>query len=135
MASRDLNALRPVMRPMVDPWLDSCAAAGIDVLVTCTYRSYDEQTSLYAQGRTTPGPIVTYAKAGQSAHNYGLAIDVVPVINGKPDWNGGDPVWQQIGGMGQAQGLEWYGAPGSLFKELPHFQHPNWKILAQQVDT
>lgn len=135
MCSRSLNDLRPEIRPKVDAFLDACTTAGIDLLVTCTLRSSAEQNALYAQGRTIPGPIVTRAQAGQSAHNYGLAIDVVPMVNGKPDWNGGDPVWQQVGALGQAQGLEWYGAPGQSFPELPHFQHPNWKILASQITT
>lgn len=39
------------------------------------YRSFDEQAELYAQGRTTPGPVVTRAKAGFSMHCYGLATD------------------------------------------------------------
>ncbi len=34
-----------------------------------SYRDNALQARLYAQGRTTPGPIVTYKKAGQSKHN------------------------------------------------------------------
>jgi peptidoglycan L-alanyl-D-glutamate endopeptidase CwlK len=37
--------------------------------LTCVHRSNDEQSALYAQGRTTKGKIVTNAKAGQSKHN------------------------------------------------------------------
>jgi peptidoglycan L-alanyl-D-glutamate endopeptidase CwlK len=37
--------------------------------LTCTHRPAEEQTTLYAQGRTAPGPIVTWAKAGESKHN------------------------------------------------------------------
>jgi peptidoglycan L-alanyl-D-glutamate endopeptidase CwlK len=87
----------------------------------------DEQAALYAQGRTTPGRIVTNAKPGQSAHNYGLAIDIVPLVNGKPDWTGDDAVWQQVGKLGMAAGLEWLGAPHSEFVEQAHFQLPNWR--------
>ena len=135
MSSRNLADLRPEVRPLVDKFLAACIAAGIDVLVTCVYRSGAEQNALYAQGRTTPGLKVTNAQAGQSAHNFGLAIDVVPIVNGKPDWDGMDPVWQQIGSIGQAAGLEWYGAPGQPFPELPHFQLANWKLIAQQIQT
>jgi peptidoglycan LD-endopeptidase CwlK len=120
---------------MAEAFLTACRAAGLDVLVTCTMRSMAEQTALYAQGRTTPGKIVTHAQAGHSAHNYGLALDVVPIVNGKPDWFESDPVWQQIGAFGEAAGLEWYGAPGAKFPELPHFQHPTWELLIQQVTT
>jgi peptidoglycan LD-endopeptidase CwlK len=128
--SRNLDDLRTEVRPMVDLFLADCATAGIDILVTCTLRSMEEQAALYAQGRTTPGRIVTNAKPGQSAHNFGLALDVVPIVNGKPDWDGTHPVWDQIGQLGQVRGLQWLGAPGSPFREEAHFQHPNWRTLA-----
>jgi peptidoglycan LD-endopeptidase CwlK len=86
--------------------------------------------ALYAQGRTEPGHIVTDAPPGESAHNYGLALDIVPMVNGKPDWEGTDPVWQRVGALGEAAGLEWAGAPGFPFHEMPHFEHPTWRALA-----
>lgn len=128
--SRKLDDLRPEVRPMVDAFLAACEAAGADVLVTCTLRSGEDQDALWAQGRTKPGHIVTNARAGQSAHNFGLAIDIVPMVNGKPDWNGSDPIWKQIGEHGVAAGLTWLGSPGSSFSEQPHFEHPNWRALA-----
>jgi peptidoglycan L-alanyl-D-glutamate endopeptidase CwlK len=45
--------------------------------LTSGYRSKKEQNELYAQGRSKPGQVVTNAKAGQSYHNYGLAVDFV----------------------------------------------------------
>ena len=130
MSSRSLGDLRPEVRKQVDAFLNLCAASGIDILVTCTLRSRDEQAALYAQGRTAPGPRVTDAGPGRSAHNYGLAIDVVPIVNGKLDWDRKDPVWQKVGQLGVTAGLEWAGSPGYPFPELPHFQHPNWRQLA-----
>lgn len=127
MSTRSLDALRPEVRSLVDTFLSSCALAGFDVLVTCTFRNDAEQTALYAQGRTEPGHIVTNARAGQSAHQYGLAIDIVPMVNGKPDWNGADPIWSEIGVLGEAAGLTWLGAPDSTFHEKPHFEFPNWR--------
>src|SRR4030088_3519409 len=118
--ARSLGDLRAEVRPMVDAFLADCVAEKIDVIVTSTLRSPMEQEALYAQGRTSPGRIVTNAKPGQSAHNYGLAIDVVPIVNGKPDWSGADPVWETIGKLGQAAGLTWLGAHGSTFPEDPH---------------
>jgi peptidoglycan L-alanyl-D-glutamate endopeptidase CwlK len=128
--SRDLNLLDARFRPMADAFLAACASVQIDVIVTCTFRSSGEQMALYNQGRLTPGPIVTNAKPGQSAHNYGMAIDVVPVVNGKCDWNGHDLVWQEIGHIGQSRGMTWLGAPGSSFPEMAHFEHPNWRELS-----
>jgi peptidoglycan LD-endopeptidase CwlK len=124
--SRSLDDLSPLVRPMVDAFLAAAQAAGLDLLVTCTLRSMEDQAALYAQGRTAPGPIVTDAQAGQSAHNYGMAIDIVPIVNGKPDWQGKDPVWKQAAQLGQAAGLEWAGKWVN-FPESPHFELPNWK--------
>lgn len=73
---------------------------------------------------------MTNAKAGQSAHNYGLALDIVPMVNGKPDWNGKDLVWQTIGELGQQVGLTWLGAPDSKFPEKAHFEFSDWRALA-----
>lgn len=127
--SRSLDDLRAEIRPLVDSFLQTGLGEGIDILVTCTLRTNEEQEALYEQGRTAPGKIVTNAKPGQSAHNYGLAIDIVPIVNGKPDWIGEHPVWQQLGKLGQDSGLEWAGAPSFPFHELAHFQLPNWRIL------
>lgn len=106
-------------------------AAGIDYILTCTYRSDDEQDKLYAQGRTTPGGIVTNARAGESKHNTvdrdgkpaSQAFDIVIMKNGKPDWNVKNPDWKKAGMIGKSCGLEWAGDWKS-FKEFPHFQLP-----------
>lgn len=126
--SRSLDDLHPEVRPLVDKFLEACKAAGIDILVTCTHRSNEEQAALYAQGRTAPGKIVTNAKPGQSSHNgmlngkpASLAIDVVPMRAGKPVWSVSDPVWQQVGELGEKAGLEWAGR-WKRFREFPHFQ-------------
>ena len=51
-----------------------------------TLRSFAEQDAIYAQGRTKVGDIVSYAKGGQSFHNYGLATDGVLLLD--KDGNG-----------------------------------------------
>jgi peptidoglycan L-alanyl-D-glutamate endopeptidase CwlK len=124
--SRDLNELSPAVRPLVDRFRDSVSDEGIDMLITCTRRTPQEQAALYASGRTVAGPVLTNAKPGESAHNYGLALDVVPIVNGKPDWNGTHPVWERLGQLGEAAGLEWAGR-WVTFQEKPHFQLPNWR--------
>lgn len=97
-------------------------AQGINVMVVSGYRSFAEQNRLYAQGRTTPGNIVTNARGGQSLHNYGLAVDVVPIgANGQPNWNVPNSTWQKIGAAGVRQGLEW-GGNWTSFVDRPHFQ-------------
>ena len=50
------------------------------------FRTFKEQDDIYAQGRTKKGKIVTFSKAGQSYHNYGLAVDIVMLLD--KDGNG-----------------------------------------------
>jgi peptidoglycan LD-endopeptidase CwlK len=135
MSSRKLTDLHPQMQPMVTRFLANARAAGIDLLVTCTYRSNAEQAALYAIGRTKPGRIVTNAKPGRSTHNTtlngkpaALAVDVVPLRDGKPVWSASDPVWKRVGEIGEKVGLEWAGR-WTTFREFPHFQHPQAKTL------
>jgi peptidoglycan LD-endopeptidase CwlK len=127
--SRSLDDLFPPARRRVDAFLASCKENGIDLLVTSTYRDIESQNALYAQGRTTPGNIVTNAKGGQSFHNFRCAVDVVPLVNGKAVWDGKDPIWAKVGELGKAAGLEWAGE-WKTFKELAHFQYTGGLTLA-----
>lgn len=99
-----------------------------------TLRSYGEQNELYAQGRTKPGKIVTKAKGGESAHNFGCAFDIVLLIdrdgNGSYetaswetniDFDGdGRADWMEVVNIakqyGWECGIDWH------FKDAPHFQ-------------
>jgi peptidoglycan LD-endopeptidase CwlK len=144
-----LGDLRPATRTKAEAFLRACDAnpwlqrTGIDVIVTCTWRSNEEQAVLYAIGRTKPGRRVTNAKPGQSAHNdthegrpWSRAFDVVPLRAGKPVWGTqGDgidaddrddqrddlEIWQRVGAIGESVGLQWAGRWTS-FREFPHFQ-------------
>lgn len=129
MPSRKPEDLHPDLLPLYRKFESAAAANGIDYLLTCTYRSNEEQDRLYAQGRTTSGSIVTRARAGQSAHNFTIegkpaskAFDVVPMEHGKPCWDDKHPAWQELGAIGQRIGLKWYGAPDAKFREFPHFE-------------
>lgn len=123
--SRKLEDLLPVVRTKAEKFLEECKAAGIQIIVTSTLRDNECQEQLYCQGRTTPGAIVTNAKAGESMHNYGVAFDIVPLRNGKCVWGtkGEDlDLWKKVGAIGVQCGLEWAGNWNS-FKEFPHFQY------------
>jgi peptidoglycan L-alanyl-D-glutamate endopeptidase CwlK len=122
--SRKLEDLLPIVKSRVDLFLDLCKQSGIDVIITSTYRDTESQDALYAQGRTIPGSVVTKAKGGESFHNYRCAVDIVPIINGKADWNGSHPVWAKLGELGKEAGLDWAGG-WKTFKELAHFQYTN----------
>lgn len=131
--SRKIEDLNPVVAEMARRFEAECKAEGIDFIFTSTYRDNESQSALYAQGRTTPGKIVTNAKAGQSFHNFRVAFDVVPLRNGKPVWGttGEDlKLWQRMGAIGKRCGLEWAGE-WRTFREFPHFQFTNGRTLAE----
>jgi peptidoglycan L-alanyl-D-glutamate endopeptidase CwlK len=95
-----------------------------------TLRTFAEQDALYLQK-----PKVTNAKGGQSYHNYGLAIDIVLLIdkdnNGsyetaswdtKNDFDGDQKSdWQEIVSIFKRYGWEW-GGSWATFPDMPHFQ-------------
>lgn len=160
MASRRIEDLHPEMQSRARACIAAWERAGLDVLITCTWRSNEEQNDLYAQGRTKPGRIVTRARGGQSDHNHvdpltrkpaALALDFVPLRNGKLVWgtsgNGidDDPtddqkddleLWQRCAAIAkEVGGLVWYGEPGSSFKEFPHLRHPSAKEISSLEAT
>jgi peptidoglycan L-alanyl-D-glutamate endopeptidase CwlK len=90
--------------------------------VTQALRTWQDQEALYAQGRNGTGEVVTNAEPGHSYHQFGLAVDVVPLLlNGQPDWNKKHPVWQRIIDVGRSLGLT-EGAQFRSFPDYPHFQ-------------
>jgi len=117
-------------------FLEKCKVANYDIIVTSTFRDLECQRILYEQGRTRPGKIVTNAKPGYSFHNYKVAFDIVPIINGKLIWHTtgeAKNIWIAIGIIGKKCGLEWAG-DWSKFKEYPHFQFTNGKKISDFLE-
>lgn len=130
--SRDISDLLIPVQARVKKFLLLAKNAGIDILITSTYRDAESQAALYAQGRTAPGKIVTNAKPGQSWHNHRCAVDFVPVRNGKPVWGtkGVDgELWARCGALAEQAGLEWAGR-WVKFKEMAHVQYTGGLTLA-----
>jgi len=137
MASKRLEDLQGPAAKVFAEWVYECTKAGIDVLVYCTYRSAREQDDLYAIGRTVKGKVVTNAKGGDSMHQYGVAIDCVPMYQGKPLWNGDlpstpkhDRLYEKMAAIATKLGIEWSGN-WKTFKEMAHFQYTQGLTLAQ----
>ena len=122
-SERRLQQLHPALASAVRAVIADLATRGIVVEVVQGLRTYKEQDELYAKGRTKPGPIVTQARGGQSNHNFGLAVDLCPFTDDKPDWNAPMSVWAAIGGSAEARGLEW-GGSWKKFLDKPHVQLP-----------
>lgn len=116
-----LESLKPKVRGLAEKLINECKNLGYQINITQTLRTIEEQDALYAQGRIKPGNIVTKAKGGYSLHNFGVAFDICPIVNGKAAWND-TTLFKKIGEVGIRLGLEWGGAWVS-FPDLPHFQY------------
>jgi peptidoglycan LD-endopeptidase CwlK len=131
--SRDLAHCHPLLLPKVQAWLRAAKDAGLDPLITCTYRPQSEQDKLYAQGRTTPGKVVTWTRHSNHSFALGntpssLAIDFVPIVYGKAVWTANHPHWKALGALAAAQGLVW-GGNFLKTKDFPHIELANAREL------
>lgn len=124
---RRLDKVHPALASRIQALLDSLTQHGLQVEVVQGLRTFAEQDALFAQGRSRPGPVVTRARGGQSNHNYGLAVDLVPFNNGQPNWNAPLGVWTTIGREAEKLGLEW-GGDWRKFVDKPHVQLPGLSV-------
>lgn len=121
--------LHPVVQQNADALKAAAANKGITVIITEGFRSFKEQDELYKQGRTKKGNIVTYAKGGESYHNYGLAIDfALQKKDGSIIWDmeydgnqNGKSDWLEVVEIAKKLGFEW-GGDWKRFKDYPHLE-------------
>lgn len=105
--------------------------AGVHPYIDQTYRTFAESDKLYQQGRTTPGEIISNAQAGQSYHNYGLALDFHLQVNGSDNWTV-DHDWMTVVNIFKSHGFTWGGDFAGNFKDYPHLEMRfgyNWRDL------
>ena len=124
-SSLSLNSLDSYVASLAQQFINLCTANGINVVIVEAFRSWNEQDTLYTQGRTQPGDIVTDAMGGDSYHNWGLAFDCAPAENGQINWND-IAAFNKMGSFGQQVGLEWGGNWTSYdiaIVDLPHYQY------------
>jgi peptidoglycan L-alanyl-D-glutamate endopeptidase CwlK len=123
-SEKNIQTLHPHVRPKARALIANAAKEGIKIIVTSGTRSYEEQNTLFAQGRTAGGLKVTNARGGESNHNFGIAFDVTVFDGKEPKWDG--PEYARVGDIGKSLGLEW-GGDWSTIKDEPHFQlRPDW---------
>ena len=132
-----INKLHPKVRDEVKKIvqeINTILTGRSKVRIAQGLRTFAEQDALFKQR-----PKVTNAKGGQSVHNYGFAVDIVLIIDGKTaswdvkkDWDG-DKVsdWDECVKVFAKYGWSW-GGNWHSFKDMPHFDkigYSNWRIL------
>lgn len=118
-----INTLHPKIRESAKSFILDVQKAGIVLRINSAYRTFEEQDALYNIGRGKQGRIVTNAKGGYSYHNYGLAIDVQEIKNGKLVSHelSDKAFWNKVVPVGKKYGFNWGGAWTS-FPDKPHFE-------------
>jgi hypothetical protein len=99
----DLNALHPFFRDKIEELMINCRKQGIELAVVETYRTHAKQNEYRTMGKK-----YTNSSGGKSKHQYGLAVDVVPIVNGVAVWDNLQ-LWRKVGVTGEKLGLRWGG--------------------------
>lgn len=130
-----LKALHPVLRTKVSSLLAAMDALGFPMCVTAGARTAVEQQKLFAQGRASPGAIVTNADGVTKLSNHqvnpvdgwGHAADCAFLVDGPdhdneldtPTWDPHRP-WGVYGAAAEALGLRWGGR--FQMRDMPHVE-------------
>lgn len=128
--SRDISLLHPVLQMKCRELIRKCKEKGIDIGISQTLRTKAEQDTLYAQGRTKPGKIVTNCRYPKSLHCWGVAFDVYVQRGGKAIWD--VAAYRPVGELGESLGLEW-GGRWRNFPDFPHFELPGFSASALEL--
>lgn len=133
---RDIHApaaialLHPKVRQDFQDFIEECEQVfDITIRIVQGLRTFAEEDALYAKGRTVKGDnagpdhpmgdVVTNSRGGQSYHNYGLAVDIVPIVGNKMDWKFN---FGRVVNIASQWNITWGGNfPGS-FKDYDHFE-------------
>lgn len=118
-ANRDWALLDAAFVQKVLHIMEKLKARGYPMTLLEGYRSPERQNALAGQAT-----LVTKAKGGQSKHQYGLAVDLAPVRNGKVVISEKDPwaleAYQALGEEAHAASLTWGGV--WRFRDYGHIE-------------
>ena len=110
---RDATQLAPEFRDRLQRVVERMKQEfGHDVTIVETVRSTARQAALFAQGRTTPGPVVTWTR--NSRHSKGLAADLM--VDGQWENPAG---YTHLAQIARQEGLRTLGARDPGHVELP----------------
>ena len=118
--SRKIEDLHPKLQVLCNQHIAACKVRGVIIQVTNTFRDAEYQAYLYSLGRTKPGNKVTNMQL-IGPHGFGLAYDIVPVVNDKAVWDH-NKLWVIAGEEGKKLGLTWGGDWKSIV-DKPHFEY------------
>lgn len=99
----DLEALHPYFRDRIKTLIANCRAKGIELAVVESYRTHAKQNEYKVMGSK-----YTSSGAGRSKHQYGLAVDLVPIVDSVAVWDN-KALWLKVGVEGEKLGLRWGG--------------------------
>lgn len=127
----------------VHPWLVACAirmSLTHDIWIDQGKRDMAQQLAIWQKGRDANGniigPIVSNAKPGESPHNYGLAIDVVPYEYVKlTNWNPNGPKWEELKAVANSMGLKMGVVLADGSADKPHVELPEWRKHKDWLQT
>lgn len=127
LSKNSLNKLEGVNPALVNVVKRAIEITEVDFAVVQGNRTQAQQNALYEQGRTKPGPIVTWTR--RSNHIGGRAVDLAPFYKGKIEWdnNGKLGLYPKIAkAMKQAAkelGIKIvWGGDWVTTKDRPHFE-------------
>lgn len=126
--SRNIDDLRPDVAVNCRTLIALCRKQGLDVLIAQTVRDNEYQAKLYAQGRTSPGSIVTNVRT-VSFHGAGLAFDFCKNVRGHEY----DDVafFLNVAIIAKAVGFSW----GGDWKGFPDKPHLQWDDHGKYTDA
>jgi peptidoglycan LD-endopeptidase CwlK len=113
-----LKGCKPALVRKVGAIIRDLAGHGIHAVVVDGKRSQARQDELYAQGRTTPGKVVTQVR--HSKHTEGKAADIWFVVNGKTTCEVPARYWDLLGSSARAHNLTWGG--DWKWRDRPHVE-------------
>ena len=117
---RDINELTPAAQKACRLFMKKCAAEGLKLFITETYRPQSRQDELWEQGRTKPGKIVTWTL--HSRHTSRRAWDVACIGKNLYDLD----ALKKAGQIAKSLGITWGG--DWTTPDRPHFEIGlNWK--------
>lgn len=104
-------------------------ALDVPMWASCVWRSMDDQSSAWVRG-------VTKAKAGESAHNWGCAVDIV---HGTKGWDLSKAQWDIVAHVGKElaiqNGLKLVWGGDWKFWDPAHWELAEWKVLKHRAQN